>query len=505
MATAAFDQSPKGPCLSGTRVKIPQELVSEVKDDRTRVVWLKGSPGKGKSTIAKSLCIELRADKIPVFSFFFNKDGGKAHTASTEIFASTIARQLARFSPDFNDALAALDLEQIVRIISKEEQLQQLVVTPARKIKWPFRAVLVLDALDECGDRRALEELMELVRKLLQLPPAFAIFISCRPVDIVDRFLGDASAKHHSLDGSGDAEDIRLFVETSLLNIPDHSESGKWPPQCGRMDEFADACGGLFEIASVRVRRVRDEDILSRIEIFDHILSDRDPAPSLVKEYRRILKSAYTAKLVSDEKTRSREVAYKRYRLLVGVLITTEEPMTPRSLSSLVNMEVYKIRDSLRQLSPIMEIRGDDDPFRFYHASSREFLLSDDKDPDPAFRSYPISFNGAQHIEMLEHCLKNFEASDYGKNRWRVHLWAIKAEEAPRAVAALKLFLEEGLMKWLEFMSSRVADGQYFFFMHPRLFNCSRNSTEALKAAFTWLIFQEQDNTPYVTTSRRCP
>ena len=147
--------------------------------------------------------------------------------------------------------------------------------------------------------------------------------------------------------------------------------------------------------------------------------------------------------------------------------------MTPRSLSYLVNMEVYKIRDSLRQMSPMLEIRADDDPLRFYHASSREFLLSDDKDPDPAFRPYPISFNGAPHVEMLEHCLKNFEASDYGKNMWRVHLWAIKAEEAPRALAVLKLFLEEGLMKWLESMSSREAERQYFFFRHTRLFNCA--------------------------------
>ena len=170
MARAAFDQSPKAHCLSGTRVDIIKQLLSDLKNSPSRFVWLKGSPGRGKSAIAKSICTELRADNVPVTSFFFNKDGSQAHTSSAARFASTIARQLARISDEFGKELAKLDLEESSQNFSKEEQLEQLVISPATKVVWSSRVVLVLDALDECGDRDALRELVGLVGLLQRLP-----------------------------------------------------------------------------------------------------------------------------------------------------------------------------------------------------------------------------------------------------------------------------------------------------------------------------------------------
>jgi len=454
MACATFDESPKAPCLSGTRVDTLQGLVADLKGDQFRLVWLKGSPGRGKSAIAKSVCIELRSDKIPVISFFFNKDGSQAHTASTEIFASTIARQLARYSSEFNSLLASLDLDQVVHSHSKEQQLEQLVIAPACQVEWRSRVVIVLDALDECGDRQALKELMELVQKLLQLPPVFSILISCRPVDVIHNFMKGVLTKQRSLDDTDATGDIRIFVRSILSSITDESGSGKWPPKVSKMDQFANVCGGLFEIASVRIRQLLHQDSVPLIEMFDLFLSyPHDPTPSLVTEYRRILKSAYTDKLVSNEGTRGHQIAYHRYRQFVSLLITAFEPLSPLSLASLANMKVYQVRDSLKQLSPVMEIGGDSDPFRFYHASFREFLLSN----EPPSTLYPVSFNGPQHVETLEQCLKNFQISVYGKTMWPRHLAATTNNESLRVVAILGLFSKEDLFRWLECVSAHDA------------------------------------------------
>ena len=120
----------------------------------------------------KSICIELCADKIPVVLFFFNKNGSRAHTSLVERFVAMIAHQLARISNEFSKVL-----EESLRNISKAEQLEELVISPASRVKWSPQVVLVLDAPDECRGQHALKELMELARKLLQLPPAFAILI----------------------------------------------------------------------------------------------------------------------------------------------------------------------------------------------------------------------------------------------------------------------------------------------------------------------------------------
>lgn len=456
VASAAFNESPKSPCMSGTRVKILRDLRSDLMNDQFRCVWLKGSPGKGKSAVAKSLCIELRSDKIPVVSFFFNKDGSEAFTASTGRLACTIARQLARFSPEFSNELTSLNADRIL-CDDPEEQLEQLVIIPANNAIWSSRVVIVLDALDECGGQRGLDELMGLIPQLLRLPPAFAIFVSCRSVDIVEDFFKAVPAKHHSLDGIDATKDLQMFVGNSLVGISEKLGSAKWPPEVNRMDEFAEACGGLFEIASIRIRQVcNGGDNLSPIEVFNEILScPRDLSPSLVKEYRRILESAYTNGLMSEERSRPDELAYHRYRQLLGVLITTGELMTPLALSSLVNIEVSEVRGSLKPLSPVMEIKGDNEPFRFYHASFREFLLSGGGSTAPI--SYPVSFDGLRHVETLDECLRNFRKSDYGKNMWTTHLEAITGEETLRVPAVLRSFLENDLIEWLESTKNQEA------------------------------------------------
>ena len=455
MARAAFDQSPKAHCLSGTRVDIINKILSDLKDSPSRFVWLKGSPGRGKSAIAKSICIELRADNVPVTSFFFNKDGSQAHTSSAERFASTIARQLARISVEFGKELEKLDLAESSQNFSKEKQLEQLVITPANKVVWSSRVVLVLDALDECGDRDALKELMGLVGQLQRLPPTFAVFVSCRPVDVVEDFFGDIPPKQLSLDNNAATEDMRIFVRRSLSDISDKSSSGKWPPPVSKMNDFADACGGLFEIASVRIRQVCDDSV-PHIEAFNFFLSSHDPAPSLVKEYRRILRSAYTSKLVSGEGNQLHQIAYQRYRQIVSVLITVFQRMSPQSVASLVGMEVDQIRVTLKHLSPVMETRGNNELFQFYHASFREFLFLED---DPASGSYPVCFGGVRHIETLEFCLRNIRNSEYGKKKWHAHLWATKADEALSIPALLQSFAENGLFEWLESVDSSYAQG----------------------------------------------
>lgn len=441
-------------------MRLLEQLESELDNEQFRVIWLKGSPGRGKSATAKSICFRLRSKDVPVVSFFFNKDGSTTYTTSAERFASTIACQLARFSAEFREVLAdpGLNVDQICHNYAKEAQLEQLVIAPASKVEWSSRIVIVLDALDECGSRHALQEFLKLVKQLLKLPAMFGIFISCRPVDIIEHFFKGVSAKHHSLDGPGATEDVRFFIRQSLPGIPDMDESGVWPPPDNRMNEFADACGGLFEVAAVRVRQVRDTQGLPLIEIFDRILKyPRNHVPSLVKEYRRILKSAYTERLMSDERTPEDETAYQRSRQLIGILITTFEPITPSSLSFLVNMEMSQIRASLRPLSPVMETRGENEPFRFYHASFPEFLLSNDN--DPASVLYPISFDGPQHFNTWKYCLWNFQKSSYGKFFWTRHLRAIITHD--KVLHVLESLLKKCLIRWLESMSSLNARRQY--------------------------------------------
>jgi hypothetical protein len=474
IAKAAFYESPKESCLHGTRVTLLQKLQYDLGDKRLRIVWLEGSPGRGKSAIAKSLCLKLLSEKIPVVSFFFNRNGADdEYTTTTKRFSTTIARQLVRFSSQFRQQLVELDLDEISKLCDRKTQLRDLVIGPAQEVRtsWPARVVIVIDALDECGDLYALERLMELVEMLFTLPHAFVIFISCRHVTPVDEFfkrLSNEVRTQHSLDHIDNAgtEDLRVYVRSNLTNIPRTARSGRWPPETSRIDEFAAACGGLFEIASVRIRQVRDERHLLLIEVFDHILKyPRDPTPTLEKEYRRIINSSYIDKL-SDDTARSDphaldryHIAYQRYRLFTAILITVLNPFTLPELASLLQRGEDEILAILQHLSPVMVVGDDNTPFRFYHASFPEFLHSNDG--GSISKSFPICFDGPQHVEVLKQCFKNFQNSDYGKTMWITHLERSTANEALRAFAFLKSFLQQDVILWLESLNNSDAHSKY--------------------------------------------
>jgi len=468
-ASAAFDQSPKKPCLPTTRVKLLEDLQSDL--EHKRVVWLRGSPGRGKSAVAMSLCTSLGFKGVPVVSFFFNKNGDDGEfTTTTKRFASTIVHQLAHFSSEFRDALPTRNLNSILRKNDKIHQLQELFIKPAKQVygvgEERERVVIVLDALEECEkerddqDQDPLEELMGLVKNLIKgLPSNFVIFISCRHVGPVGMLFQKAQEDRiqYNLDDIDNTEDLQTYVRSSLRNICDPPQSGLWPPNDLKMDEFAEACGGLFEIASIRIRRV-SRGPRAPIDIFNEILDEPGSPPQrLFDEYLRILRKAYTVGSKLDDKTPFDLRLYQQYRLTVGILISVLVSMSPRSLANLVGMELYQIRAVLLPLHPVMEVGDDGTPLRFYHASFREFLLSNYNCKQ---NEYPICFSGVRHFETLEQCWKNFRASDYGWTMWAGHLAAITTAEATRVPAILKLFPENDLVGWLESMSNRDASRQ---------------------------------------------
>jgi hypothetical protein len=472
-ANATFNDSRKGECLDGTRVDVRGTLQSDLKGNEFRLLWLTGSPGTGKSAIAKSTCTTLESNDIPVISFFFDKNNSEAYAESTKRFANTLAYQLALVSDEFLFALLALDLnpEAVLCKARKEKQLQELVIGPGRMVKnWPGRVVVVLDALDECGNREALKELIGLVKILLELPRAFVFFISCRDVEHVHRFFNEVSDRRlYSLDEIGNKEeDLEKFVQHELSKIPPNSGSGGWPPEASRMNEFARACGGLFEIVAIRLRQMNDDSedcALQQIEVFNFngILEYASGPPrSLVEEYRRIVSSAYTKNLTEERARNDKhafdryEQAYKRYRLFVGVLITVLNPLTLPELASLLHTDADQIRALLRHLSPVMMVWDERTPFKFYHATFLEFLLSGHGGEG----RFPICFNGPQHFNTLEQCLQNFEKSTYGKTMWLWHLVGLKATGHQRVFRFLKPLLDD-LIKGLESMSNSNVKRQY--------------------------------------------
>jgi predicted ATPase len=160
--------------MDGTRVDIIRELVARLTSapDSIRLVMLSGVAGSGKSTITKTVAAILAEEKQTLAASFFFSRGQR----EIDHFASTLALQLAQYSPDFQDHLIEL-LEKEKGVIpgigqaGPHLQFQKLVVgvlvkLPPCSTPW----VICLDALDECGQDRGQNFLSWLFNSIDQIP-----------------------------------------------------------------------------------------------------------------------------------------------------------------------------------------------------------------------------------------------------------------------------------------------------------------------------------------------
>ncbi|KAF8343050.1 uncharacterized protein EI90DRAFT_2903345, partial [Cantharellus anzutake] len=135
-----------------------KSILEHLRKARTRFVWLRGSPGTGKTAISMSIASTLHEQHNLAASFFWDKNQKGTGLDSLEGFPSTLSRQLAHWSDDFKVSLVKRlrnpDLE-LVQSLPLEKQMRVLIIEPMNDLMgiWALRegrVVIVLDGLDEC-------------------------------------------------------------------------------------------------------------------------------------------------------------------------------------------------------------------------------------------------------------------------------------------------------------------------------------------------------------------
>ncbi|KAJ7847238.1 hypothetical protein B0H14DRAFT_3676577 [Mycena olivaceomarginata] len=194
-------------CLTGTRVDIlnfiHEWLTTPSKS--SNILWLYGVAGSGKSTISTTVSEYFRnLERLGAFIFFDRNDQQASHPRAV---IRTIAYQLANRNPDIRAAVCqAIRHDQQVATATIDTQFTKLLLEPLKAaqahISGPI--IIVMDALDECGDAESRGALVSLLSKEFHgLPPVFRFLITSRPdSDIADHFREQSSI-------------IKMHLETS--------------------------------------------------------------------------------------------------------------------------------------------------------------------------------------------------------------------------------------------------------------------------------------------------
>ncbi|KAF8338800.1 uncharacterized protein EI90DRAFT_2416277 [Cantharellus anzutake] len=372
----------KSKCLPSTRVKIQNSLLNHLKLAENRFVWLRGSPGTGKTAISMSIASTLEKEGTLAASFFWDKNQQGTGLDSLEKFPSTLARQLAVFDADFQVSLVnrlRQPNSELILSLPLESQMRTLVLEPMNGLRGLFstskerKFTIILDGLDECGSSEALTSLMNLILLLDELPSAFSILVSCRPERQVISIWGDRGCvipcdNVDEVDSDETFDTIRQMVKDGLKGCMGESQ---WEPSTNDLDAFTSACRGLPVMASIRIREVQFQtqsgsDLESEFEYF---LNLQAAPQDLNQEYLRIMRRAFRPRL-----SRIRPHIEKNYREVVGILVAAPVPLSVHGMSHLLGIAEGKIHAILDPLSSIISIPPNNAEVKFYHATAKEFI-----------------------------------------------------------------------------------------------------------------------------------
>ena len=230
-----MDASARPQCLLGTR----QEVLSFITgwlttpSEGQNVLWLHGLAGSGKSTISTTVAEYFRdLGRLGAFIFF---DRNNPTNSDPNAVVRTLAHWLASFDPHIQSAIcAAIESDNNIASTPIQRQFTKLLFDPLATLPMQGPIVIIIDALDECGDPTSWRSLLRLLAdELGKLPAAFCFLITSREeLDIKTSLANQPNIIKQELSITMDSNtnDVSMFLHSEMGTIRNyHDLAGDWP------------------------------------------------------------------------------------------------------------------------------------------------------------------------------------------------------------------------------------------------------------------------------------
>ncbi|KAF8873386.1 hypothetical protein BD779DRAFT_298149 [Infundibulicybe gibba] len=387
-------------CYPGTREAALKTISDWIANPASHYLWLNGPAGTGKSAIAYTVAEKCRLDRTLGASYFFIKSS----TSNPPPLFSTLAYQLALAVPELCDPLWAMLCEDpTVLDRSMDEQLDKLIVQPfLRLANRPARVVIVIDGLDECDCTDGATIQGNIIRMILglgtrSLPLLF--LISSRPEPQIRRAFESSprsSLSHLSLNRSLDSDnDIRHFLRKEFERI--YVEMGRPPvsqppwPSAEVIGKLVSKSSGHFIYAATVIRFVQEDH--------SHPMEQLDAILEIPSEYTS---SSPTRGIITDSIAfQELDGLYlhilRKYRkraelaMVLHAIVYFDDDALASDIERALDLRPGRVHIMLEGLHSIIDIRADDEPLRFFHASFNDFLADPGRSHE--FHLDPTHFN----------------------------------------------------------------------------------------------------------------
>ena len=384
--------------MAGTRQFILNEIMRWVANPeegneapQRNTYWVYGSPGIGKTSLAHSICEKLHDQKHLAGAFFCRKDD--QNLSKPRNILPTFINRLAAISPSFRSIVA----ERLRNDpnLTPESMKPSVFLDFIRNLpRQPKRAlVLMIDALDECGDDRSRLEILQVLTDAAAQARWLRIIITSRPEVDIQRFFDtpDARTSHVQYDLAADDEassDLRAFAQNrfGLVASKRHLHS-PWPEQ-SLFDGVISRAAGLFifvKTIALALEHCRDPTTTLRATLED---AAGTGLTSLYGLYSSILRARIVHSI--DE-----------FRRMVGVLLTTApyRPLREETIARLAEVEQSLVQTWVDDLSSLLyRDEGANGGIRVRHLSISDFFVNNHCD-------YRVNLEDA-HAQLGVVCLE---------------------------------------------------------------------------------------------------
>ena len=369
-----MDASLRSECLHGTRedilARVTNWLITPL--EGKNVLWMHGVAGSGKSTISTTVAEYFReVRRLGAFIFFDRNDQAHSHPAA---IVRTLAYRLASFDSRIQSTVSAeIEGDKSIAEAPIRRQFAKLLLGPLQaiaKLSLQGPVIIVIDALDECGEVASRKTLLALLaQELADLPPMFRFLITSRAEsDISAAFSGQSHIVEMELSITTDANanDVSLFLQNEIRPIRDrHKLAPDWPGKA-RVGNLAKLSAGLFIWASLAVNLIMDAyDPDDQLEVLLRAGSHETAEAGLDDLYATVLRAA--GKWDTD-------AFLTAFHAIMGMVVAGRIPLSDDNIDRLLGPDGHRSSSAMLSRFRCLLIWNPGKPVRVLHASFADYL-----------------------------------------------------------------------------------------------------------------------------------
>jgi len=354
--------------MKGTRRSILDQIIAWVTNgpgqegvDQNTPYWIYGLPGIGKTSLAHSICEKFDERKQFAGAFFCRRDD--TNSSKPRNILPTLIYQLAKTFPPFRSIVTEyLHKNPHMTPQSMQDALFLEFIRSIPRHSNPDTLVVVIDALDECGNTQSRADILKVLIDAAALAPWLKVIITSRPeVDII-RSLGTAAQHDLGRDQEATA-DLRTFAQRQLnLVVSTWGISTPWPAE-SLLNRIISRANGLFIFIKTLVLAL--EKCNDPNEYLEKALQGSASAGS------ESLYSLYS----SIVKEHSEIVGFWR---MIAVITTAQyRPLRKEPIAELAGVKPFFVERLVNCLSSLLyRDEGANGAIRVRHLSISEFFAS---------------------------------------------------------------------------------------------------------------------------------